>query len=118
LFSRSTKEPFTYKPNNAIITNPKRERSGYGPRVTNAPDALDEDEFGRLLADCELCSARIRSGLVPFDAACIARGLAAHSGHDEQTALERLARWAASVGGELNGSALLWLPADQFGATP
>jgi hypothetical protein len=88
------------------------------PRVASVPEALDEDEFGRLFADCELCSARIRSGLVPFDAACIARGLAAHSGHDEQTALEGLARWAGSVGGELNGSTLLWLPADRFGAAP
>jgi hypothetical protein len=46
----------------------------------------------------------------------MARGLAAHSGHDEQTALEGLARWAGSVGGELNGSALLW--PDRFGTTP
>ena len=85
--------------------------------MARAPEALDQDEFERLLADCRLCSARIRSGLVSFDAACIGRGIAAHSGHDEQTSLEGLARWAASVGGELNGNALLWLPADRFGST-
>jgi hypothetical protein len=87
------------------------------PRVTSTPETLDDGEFGQLLADCQLFSAGSRSGLIPFDAACIARRLAARSGHDEQTALDGLTRWAASVGGELDEGALLWPPADQFGGT-
>jgi hypothetical protein len=84
--------------------------------VTNAPEALDDDEFRQLLADCRLYSARIRTGLVPFDARRIAPHLATRSGNDEQTVLEGIARWAASVGGQLE-DALLWLPAYRYGAT-
>lgn len=72
------------------------------------PQALDDDAFRQLLADCKLFSAGHRNGLVPFDADCIARRLARHTGHDQPRALAHLAHWAASLGGGLDDT-VVWL---------
>ncbi len=86
------------------------------PTVASVPQPLDDDAFRQLLADCRLFAAHVRNGLVPFDAECVARGLARHSGYAQETALAHLARWAASLGGGLE-DAVLWLPAHQYGNT-
>jgi hypothetical protein len=79
------------------------------------PGALDAGDFKRLLADCQLLPKRVHTGSVYFDATRVAARLATHSGHDVPAALEVLARWAASVGGELDDGGLLRLPAHRFG---
>ena len=83
--------------------------------MSRTPDALDAAKFKDLLADCQVFPDRAHTGSVFFDAARVAGGLGMHSGHDEQAALEVLARWAASVGGELDDGGRLRLPAHRFG---
>lgn len=84
--------------------------------MASVPQPLDNDAFRRLLTDCRLFAAHTREGFVPFDADCVARGLARHAGYAQETALAHLARWSASLGGGLK-EAILWLPAHQYGDT-
>lgn len=98
---------------------PRREtrvRRGYR-RVcmSQKPGALDAKAFKHLLVEYQLFPDRTHTGSVFFDATRVAAGVAAHSGHDLPTALEVLARWAASVGGEVDEGGPLRLPAQRFG---
>jgi hypothetical protein len=83
--------------------------------MSRTPGALDAVAFKHLLAESQLFPKRMRTGSVYFDATRVAARLATHSGYDPEAELEILARWAASVGGEVDESGLLRLPAQRFG---
>jgi hypothetical protein len=83
--------------------------------MSRTPGALDTNEFEDLLADCQLFPKRTHTGSVYFDATRVAARLATDSGHDPEAVLHVLARWAASVGGEVDEGGLLRLPARRFG---
>jgi hypothetical protein len=84
--------------------------------VTPTSTARGDNEFQRLLDDCQIPAVPTRPGLLAFDAACLVRQLAERSGLNQDASIHDLERWARSLGGQLDGS-VLFLPGEKFDTT-